>query len=285
MKDILNSYSVKELKKFISNTNIKKYSKLSKNELIDLMITEKEKFNHIKIKEVKMPLKKKLEVKKPVEVKQIPLVASGSARRVKKKVEESPKVEPKKPEIDEKYIDNYLIKHFPYLKNFYKSKADYFKYTTELPGWGTYKSRAVNGIFEGNHTKVEKYIFEMLAKYIKSYSGCKYDLHKIITEINQFSFISPDKKRIYSYKLVKETLKEFNEEYNFCNNEISKIKKDLPEKVFNTPVIQSSIEYLKKDYEEFYNTSLIKNAGIKLDRYNKKFKKLENKSKNGWLIK
>ena len=51
MKDILNSYSTPELKKEISKTNIKGYSKMKKADIIELMIKHKDKFSHLKMKE------------------------------------------------------------------------------------------------------------------------------------------------------------------------------------------------------------------------------------------
>jgi hypothetical protein len=50
MKLILNSYTLSELRKMISSKNIKKYSKLIKSELIELMI-KSNKFNDVKMKE------------------------------------------------------------------------------------------------------------------------------------------------------------------------------------------------------------------------------------------
>ena len=55
MKDILEDYTVKELRQIISKTNIKRYSRLKKDELINLM-TKKEhiaKFKKIKRKKLK----------------------------------------------------------------------------------------------------------------------------------------------------------------------------------------------------------------------------------------
>ena len=51
MKDILNSYSTPELKKEISKTNIKGYSKMKKADIIELMIKHMDKFSHLKMKE------------------------------------------------------------------------------------------------------------------------------------------------------------------------------------------------------------------------------------------
>ena len=56
MKVILNSYTISELRKMISSKNIKKYSKLIKSELIELMI-ESNKFNDVKLKESKSKAK------------------------------------------------------------------------------------------------------------------------------------------------------------------------------------------------------------------------------------
>ena len=53
MKDILNSHPVSVLKKEISKTNIKGYSKLKKAELVSLMVKNKSQFSHIKLAEKK----------------------------------------------------------------------------------------------------------------------------------------------------------------------------------------------------------------------------------------
>ena len=58
MKSILNTYNTTELKKIISSTNIKGYSKLKKNDLVNFM-TKKEHIHHFKhIKERIKPLRK-----------------------------------------------------------------------------------------------------------------------------------------------------------------------------------------------------------------------------------
>ncbi len=91
MRSILNTYSTTELKKFISQSNIKKYSKLKKDELINLMVKTENvnKFKHIKPKEKK-------ERKKPAPKPKTTLKKKVEAP--KKKVE-APK---KKPDLDEK---------------------------------------------------------------------------------------------------------------------------------------------------------------------------------------
>jgi len=75
MRDILNSYSVTELRKFISSSNIKGYGKMKKKEIVDLMVKKEnvDKFKHIKMKpkkERKAPKKK--EPKKEAPKKEAP---------------------------------------------------------------------------------------------------------------------------------------------------------------------------------------------------------------------
>jgi hypothetical protein len=53
MKDILNSHPVAVLKKEISKSNIKGYSKMKKPEIVALMLKHKDKFSHIKMAEKK----------------------------------------------------------------------------------------------------------------------------------------------------------------------------------------------------------------------------------------
>jgi len=57
MKDILNSYSLRELRKMISNTNIKNYAKLNKDETIKLMMRpeHRSRFESIQNKSTRMP--------------------------------------------------------------------------------------------------------------------------------------------------------------------------------------------------------------------------------------
>ncbi len=70
MRDILSKMKVADLKKEISKTNIKGYSKMKKSELIDLMVKNKEKFSHLskgapapKVEPAKAKPKKKAEPK------------------------------------------------------------------------------------------------------------------------------------------------------------------------------------------------------------------------------
>lgn len=57
-KEILMSHPISTLRKEVSKTNIKGYSKLKKNEIIDLMLKNKGEFGHIKIR-LKAPRKLK----------------------------------------------------------------------------------------------------------------------------------------------------------------------------------------------------------------------------------
>ena len=50
MYDILKTYTLDELRKEISKTNIKGYSKLKKLDLIELMLKYKDRFKHLKPK-------------------------------------------------------------------------------------------------------------------------------------------------------------------------------------------------------------------------------------------
>ena len=58
MREIFNSHPVMVLKKEISKTNIKGYSKMKKAEVVDLMMKNKERFSYIKMAEKKAPVKK-----------------------------------------------------------------------------------------------------------------------------------------------------------------------------------------------------------------------------------
>ena len=84
MKDILNSYSVKELKQMISKSNIKNYSKdLKKAEIIELMMKDE---NKDKFKDVKMKNKSKAKVPAKSPAKSKVKVPAKSKAKVPAKV-------------------------------------------------------------------------------------------------------------------------------------------------------------------------------------------------------
>ena len=102
-KEILQSHPVIILRKEISKTNIKGYSKMKKNEVIELMLKaeNKEKFKHIQMAEKKQRVKTESKKEEP-------------------KKEEPKKAEPKK--ADEKeFSKNWLLKYNAYVKK----KTDY----------------------------------------------------------------------------------------------------------------------------------------------------------------
>ncbi len=57
-REILNSHPISTLKKEISKTNIKGYSKMKKDEVVELMMKNKERFGHIKMAEKKKQVSK-----------------------------------------------------------------------------------------------------------------------------------------------------------------------------------------------------------------------------------
>ena len=66
MKEVLESYSLSELKKIISNTNIKGYSRLKKPELVKLMMRpeHKDSFKDLKPKEARTGIADEKDMKK-----------------------------------------------------------------------------------------------------------------------------------------------------------------------------------------------------------------------------
>jgi len=58
-REILKSHPISTLKKEISKTNIKGYSKMKKDEIVELMMKNKERFGHIKMAEKTKPVSKK----------------------------------------------------------------------------------------------------------------------------------------------------------------------------------------------------------------------------------
>ena len=74
-KEELESHPVTTLKKEISKTNIKGYSKMKKTEIVELMLKNKSRFHHIKMAE-----------KKPKEEKPKPTPAPKEEKPKKKKI-------------------------------------------------------------------------------------------------------------------------------------------------------------------------------------------------------
>jgi len=68
MKSILESHPVTVLKKEISKTNIKGYSKMKKDEVVKLMLKHESRFKHIKMAE-KKPVKRAVKAVKKAPVK------------------------------------------------------------------------------------------------------------------------------------------------------------------------------------------------------------------------
>ena len=117
MKDIFNSHPVSVLKKEISKTNVKGYSKLKKAEVVELMIKNKDRFSHIKMAVKKERKSQAKQVKaKPVEPKK---------KEEPEKKEEPKKEKPKfmilREEIDE------LLKQLK--KSYEKNKPKFDKMT------------------------------------------------------------------------------------------------------------------------------------------------------------
>ena len=89
-RDILNSHPIAHLKKEISKTNIKGYSKMKKTEIIELMMKTPARFSHIKKKEGPPPKEKK-----KVVVKQDSSKLEKIMKDRKKKAEPKKLAEPK----------------------------------------------------------------------------------------------------------------------------------------------------------------------------------------------
>tara|TARA_R110001606_G_scaffold316173_2_gene463020 strand:+ start:2760 stop:3116 length:357 start_codon:yes stop_codon:yes gene_type:complete len=92
MKSILESHSVSVLKKEISKSNVKGYSKMKKSEIIELMLEHKEKFSHIKMAEKKERKKREKKERKKSEKKETHKMPDGSMMSGKTHSKDSKKV-------------------------------------------------------------------------------------------------------------------------------------------------------------------------------------------------
>lgn len=95
-REILESHSATTLKKEISKTNIKGYSKMKKAELVDLMLKHKDRFHHIKMAEKKTQTKKTITKKDPAVQKKAKEFSTAIAQgeKVAEKVRKTADVKP-----------------------------------------------------------------------------------------------------------------------------------------------------------------------------------------------
>jgi hypothetical protein len=108
LKSRLESHPVAVLKKEISKTNVKGYSKMKKAEVVSLMLKHKDRFNHIKHKsdsQKPAPKEKKPEPKEvPKEKKPIKFKVTKIEEPKEKKKDPAPKEKKKDPAPKEKRI-------------------------------------------------------------------------------------------------------------------------------------------------------------------------------------
>jgi len=86
MKDIFESHPVSVLKKEISKTNIKGYSKMKKAEVIELMMKNKDRFSYIKMAEKKPQKKPDKKIKLKPEKKPDKKIKLKSVKKPDKKI-------------------------------------------------------------------------------------------------------------------------------------------------------------------------------------------------------
>jgi hypothetical protein len=87
MREIFNSHPVSVLKKEISKTNIKGYSKMKKAQIVDLMMKNKERFKHIKMAKKPAPA----QAKKPATPAKKPATPPPKKKKIKLNVVAQPK--------------------------------------------------------------------------------------------------------------------------------------------------------------------------------------------------
>ncbi len=96
-REILNSYTATALRKEISKTNIRGYSKMTKKELIDVMMKNKERFSHMKQQEFVAPKKTKRGTGTVGQAKKFMAGIQDKSKEVKKTADVKPKKETPKP--------------------------------------------------------------------------------------------------------------------------------------------------------------------------------------------
>ena len=152
-KDILNSYSVIELRKEVSKTNIKGYSKMKKSEVVELMMkpNNKPKFHHIKAKT------------KATKVKAAPAPAPAPKKTYKFKKKEKAKPEPApakkltKTELIDKLEDNSMEKGVMGLRFSYNDV--YVSYRNDYPKLAK-TEKQMDKLSDYSHKQVNKQLYD-----------------------------------------------------------------------------------------------------------------------------
>ena len=146
--EILNSHPLSTLKKEISKTNIKGYSKMKKPELVKLMLKNKEKFHHIKMK-TKEPVKKVIKVKKE---KSVPKAKPATPK-------------PAPVQGPRNLVKGFGIKRLPKKEEPKKAPAAAPKKETKLPKW---LANVNNTFYYYKDTKTGKPVLERPNNYFNT---------------------------------------------------------------------------------------------------------------------
>jgi hypothetical protein len=125
-KEILNSHPASTLKKEISKTNIKGYSKMKKGELVELMMKNKERFGHIRMKG-----------KGPAEKPKGKGPAKATDKPTAKEIKEEPGSLPKKGSSKKVKISDNLMK-----------AAEFVEKVLRKQGWGPLSINKEKGVIQ-----------------------------------------------------------------------------------------------------------------------------------------
>tara|TARA_Y100000004_G_scaffold50562_2_gene55775 strand:- start:792 stop:1409 length:618 start_codon:yes stop_codon:yes gene_type:complete len=201
-KETLQTYTINELKKEISKTNIKRYSTLKKNEVINLMLKKEhiDKFNHLKKKEPK-----KKEMKKDIRKFFSPNPKKETKKQETKK-QETKKQEKK--EVDIKSLNNEADKLIESLSKYRtKEMTKKYKRINNIPS-NVYKE--IVSFWKNNYKKVHNImdIYNSLKNNKKTDSTPYFKRINILSTINNeyesiIGNFNLKKNNIPEYKYIK----------------------------------------------------------------------------------
>lgn len=225
-REELESHPVTTLKKEISKTNIKGYSKMKKPEIVELMLKNKSRFHHIKMAEKKP--------KKGTHKMPDGSTMSGSVHSKDSKPVEKPKEKPKKKKL--------VIKEKP------KEKPAPKKEKQDLNNFERYKSD-----WENDLKWTDKFNVNYLEKVFSGKSDEK--LKKLIDELQEITIKaqkrSNEKMNKMNVELKKLDLDNLTEADKRMLNELAKIKMKYESRVKNiSKNIGKALENNKKNKEK-----------------------------------
>jgi hypothetical protein len=263
MRDLLNRYTLKVLKKEISKNNIKGYSKMRKKDVIDLMLKNKSKFSHLMKKEKynskteKKPKPTPKPAPKPEQIKKgKEALISRPMRKTRPK--SKPKKEKKKPEksqfeknMAKMGINVSVIKRKPEKKRGNMTFEDFKKYFDNRYNKNFSEEKLLKLRYEDpilqNKRSFNSY-FKNIIEASEAYSYATNTNNFVQKIVDKDRYAKARKANPEFFKKLDEEKARKKEMEKFSNRGLKKIREFLDKKGFKYKMSERSVKKLKYFY-------------------------------------